>query len=480
MHTDVLNLSAETAVLQLTLPRNPRPVQTERDESQPTRFDEMVGRARAEREKEKEKEPAQDAPPEAQKSDEKKIAEETASSPQKEAGAEKRETARSVKDGPSAPARDAVTPRLAAAEKTGAGTEAETGAGTEKAGKGRAASLRADEKAGTKNPEKKTADKTAAGKAGRTADTADGVAQADNAARLSAAAPQDFAGAARSADDGEADLRSAASGGRGTETDAALNAGAEISPRGAEPLFFAGEESAVRARPQEPKRFALDRSGKIIVTDLRTEPEETAGGERKKSGRADFVTEIRYDGRNDAEMTMDFASGVYQNLSASDSQSAAAAGSDFQAMLANQIQQNAADFVRAGSIVLRDNDTGSIRLVLHPESLGNVKIDLQVSDKVITGHITVASQEAYHAFRESADSLRQAFMQSGFDTAGFDVSMAGQNASSGNSFGGQQDDSAARYGMIRNYGGLALSAETEPDGGAAELLSVRNAVNIVA
>ena len=148
-------------------------------------------------------------------------------------------------------------------------------------------------------------------------------------------------------------------------------------------------------------------------------------------------------------------------------------------MLANQIKQNAGEFVKAGSIVLKDNNAGSIKLILKPESLGNVKVDLQISDKNITGRIVVASQEAFNAFKENADSLKQAFINSGFENANFDLCFAGQNAF-GNQSGSKQENSAASFQMARTYGDLAGDSV---DGSYEEMeaqFTEKSSVNIVA
>ncbi|MBO6177391.1 MAG: flagellar hook-length control protein FliK [Treponema sp.] len=126
-----------------------------------------------------------------------------------------------------------------------------------------------------------------------------------------------------------------------------------------------------------------------------------------------------------------------QNITSSTSQAAAADGSTFQQMLSQTIQHNAPEFVKAGNIVLRDNSNGSINMILKPESLGNVKVSLQLSDKVITGQIVVATKEAFEAFKENLDTLRQAFQQSGFENAQFELSFA-DNSQSG-AFAGQQN-----------------------------------------
>ena len=211
---------------------------------------------------------------------------------------------------------------------------------------------------------------------------------------------------------------------------------------------FVGNEKIV-TNLKNTKKFALDKEGKIIVTDLRTAPSENVQ-ENVENTKGNFVTEVKFDGNNSAQMTLDLANNVQQNLTSSNTQSAAASNSNFQAMLTNQIQQNAYDFVKTGSIILKDNDVGSIKLILHPESLGNVKIDLQISDNTINGKIVVASQEAFNAFKDSMDSLKQAFMQSGYETSNFDLNLAGQNNSS-NNFANQQENNDAKFQMARTY-----------------------------
>ena len=246
-------------------------------------------------------------------------------------------------------------------------------------------------------------------------------------------------------------------------------------------MEFSLEDSEIPAVTAEnPKRFSLDKDGKIKVTDYRSEEKTDFALEKADEKKSQLkITDVKYD-RNTAEMTLDLAKAdtAQMNILSSNSQTAGANGSQFQAMLTNQIQQSAPELVKAGNIILKDNDVGQIKLVLNPESLGNVKIDLHISEKNITGRIIVASAEAYNAFKESADSLRQAFINSGFETAGFDLQFAGQNAS------GQQEqhqNSDAHFKMVRTYGDYTAGQydgdlETEEN----YAFSARNSVNIVA
>lgn len=187
----------------------------------------------------------------------------------------------------------------------------------------------------------------------------------------------------------------------------------------------------------------------ITVTDLRTEKPEAAAVEKKTN----LVTSVKQTSSDSVQVTMDLSSQAEKNILSLDAQSAGAQGSTFQAMLENQITENAQDFVKAGNIVLKDNNVGNINLILHPESLGNVKISLELSDNVITGKILVSSQEAFNAFSSSQDSLKAAFIENGFDTAGFDVAFANQNQ---NFSGNGQEQNQNEHQAFNAYGNFTV------------------------
>ena len=101
------------------------------------------------------------------------------------------------------------------------------------------------------------------------------------------------------------------------------------------------------------------------------------------------------------------------------------AGQAFEDLLARELHQNFNnDIVRHASMALRDNGEGTIRLALKPETLGNVKIRLEMAENKITGHIVVESEEALRAFEREIHSLEQAFKDSGFDGANLQMSLA--------------------------------------------------------
>jgi hypothetical protein len=84
--------------------------------------------------------------------------------------------------------------------------------------------------------------------------------------------------------------------------------------------------------------------------------------------------------------------------------------------------------------MLRDGGEGTIRLSLKPESLGNVKIRLEMTDNKIAGQIIVESDEALRAFEQEIRALEQAFRESGFEGASLEMAVAadgGQNGAGG-------------------------------------------------
>jgi flagellar hook-length control protein FliK len=70
-------------------------------------------------------------------------------------------------------------------------------------------------------------------------------------------------------------------------------------------------------------------------------------------------------------------------------------------------------------------------MTLKPESLGNVKIRLEMADNKIAGHIIVESNEALRAFEREIRSLEQAFRDSGFDGATLEMAVASESGQDG-------------------------------------------------
>ncbi|MDR2096917.1 MAG: flagellar hook-length control protein FliK [Spirochaetaceae bacterium] len=98
----------------------------------------------------------------------------------------------------------------------------------------------------------------------------------------------------------------------------------------------------------------------------------------------------------------------------------------FENFLARELQQNLnGDIVKQAQVLLREGGEGTIRLSLKPESLGKVKISLEMTENKITGKIVVESGEALRAFEREMDALEQTFRSEGFDGASLSLELSG-------------------------------------------------------
>ncbi len=88
------------------------------------------------------------------------------------------------------------------------------------------------------------------------------------------------------------------------------------------------------------------------------------------------------------------------------------------------------ELIRASQLVLRDGG-GEIRLVLKPESLGSVRIRMNLVDNKIEGRIIVDSPAVKQVMDQNIDALSRALTSGGFQTASLEVSVGGQNADNG-------------------------------------------------
>ena len=196
-----------------------------------------------------------------------------------------------------------------------------------------------------------------------------------------------------------------------------------------------------------------ENNGKISVIDMRTENvaekiENPGNSLVTKEGakKSDFVKTIEYDQNGNATISLS----LKNDNQFVDNGQIVNHNSDFSSMLSREIASSAKDLVQTGSIILKDNNAGTINLILNPEELGSVKIKLEISDNQITGKILVASKEAYDAFNQNLNLLKNAFIDSGFSAGGFDLAFTGSNQQGEFGQNGNQD-SYAESGV--NYKG---------------------------
>ena len=220
------------------------------------------------------------------------------------------------------------------------------------------------------------------------------------------------------------------------------NTAKQYSANGADEIIEArsgGEAAALRKEPGNDGRSRYDdsrnrsRRDKITfdVRDLRTGTDanvsnnvqtRVAGGESARVQAPNEITlELRLPSNQNA---------AGQSVQQSQTSWEARAGSALENMLARELHYNFnGDIVRHASMALRNGGEGTIRLALKPESLGNVKIQLEMTENKITGIIVVESEEALNAFRREIASLEQAFKDSGYESADLSLSLTADGKS---------------------------------------------------
>jgi hypothetical protein len=194
--------------------------------------------------------------------------------------------------------------------------------------------------------------------------------------------------------------------------------GAEISgPQ--EPLKELSRKDGRGSRIAEARNKKKDRSA-LVVEDLL--PASADPG--RETGQSPLEGQRPLSGGREAELTVELRGREAVSEKGGREAGPGNAGA-FENLLARGLEQDlSAGIVREARFVLRDGNEGTIKLSLKPESLGNVKIRLEMAENKITGHIVVESEEALRAFEREIHSLEQAFRDSGFEGAELDFSLA--------------------------------------------------------
>ncbi len=115
------------------------------------------------------------------------------------------------------------------------------------------------------------------------------------------------------------------------------------------------------------------------------------------------------------------------------------------------------ELLRATNLVLKDGG-GEIRLILKPDSLGSVRVRMNLVDNVIEGKIIVDSSSVKQVVDGSIEALRRALTAEGFQTGSLQVSVGGQNTDTDARKEQEQQPQAIRritaQGFERNIPGI--------------------------
>ncbi|TFG64880.1 MAG: flagellar hook-length control protein FliK, partial [Spirochaetales bacterium] len=114
------------------------------------------------------------------------------------------------------------------------------------------------------------------------------------------------------------------------------------------------------------------------------------------------------------------------------------------------------DIVKNTGIILKDNNSGEIKLVLKPANLGRVRIELNLQDSHLAGRILVDNNMVKEIFEQNMSNLEQAFRDSGFLNLSLEVGVGnGKNgAGERDEFGGlveTADSARAGESVVMSY-----------------------------
>jgi hypothetical protein len=206
-----------------------------------------------------------------------------------------------------------------------------------------------------------------------------------------------------------------------------------------------------RNRLEEARNRDKKRGATVEVKDLRGSSAEFV--QKDSAIQVKAVAETRPEQGSAKEITLELRlSNQGQESQTATTSWETKAGQAFEDILARELHQNLNnDIVRHASIILRDSSEGTIRLALKPESLGNVKIRLEMAENRITGRIVVETEETLHAFEKEITSLEKAFVESGFEGASLEMSLASDGRGAEQWQGAETTPSIARIIAASQY-----------------------------
>ncbi|MCF7928028.1 MAG: flagellar hook-length control protein FliK [Spirochaetales bacterium] len=207
----------------------------------------------------------------------------------------------------------------------------------------------------------------------------------------------------------------------------------------------AGEE-------QSGSRRAGSSAERTVVFDLRNAG-EAAGNGAEHSG--DQSASGGKDNGDDSALVFKFQQSTSGTNAAGDSaKTGSTRQGSFGQMLSRQLEEGGAkDIVRQARIVLKSADSGEMRLVLKPEQLGQVRIQLHLQDNHISGRILVDNPSVREAFEQNISSLQKSFRDEGFETTDLDVSV--EDGQTGNGRDRQQKGKNPYYRRLEQIEELA-------------------------
>jgi len=235
------------------------------------------------------------------------------------------------------------------------------------------------------------------------------------------------------------------------------------SPNGSVTAWNPGSPETGRNRNQTPgaavRGDRAEEKPKVFVVDRRTEVKEKEklklpGAEAAAQQPVNSAGDVQAPGKNpdaktdQVQVSFQAVAGKGQGQGSFDLQTPAAPASPRDAASFQQylVERGYGQMVDQARIVLKDQNAGEIRMTLHPESLGRVKVSLNLSDNSLAGQIFVENQTVKDVFQANMDGLLQAFRDGGWNNLSLQVSVGGGRGEGTGGQPSQQAPQAQDYG----------------------------------
>jgi flagellar protein FlbC len=172
-----------------------------------------------------------------------------------------------------------------------------------------------------------------------------------------------------------------------------------------------------------------EQKAKVMVIDARShspsgEQAESVEG-AKPQGEGSFGSNLDSNNGN----AMQFQESELSFNGKTQAPGAARQSASFSEVLSKNLKDQGHDqIVKNAKILLKNQGSGEIRLILKPERLGEVRIRLELQDNRIAGRILVENNTVRQAFNSSLQELHQAFADAGYDAGSLDVQVGGEHA----------------------------------------------------
>jgi flagellar protein FlbC len=225
-----------------------------------------------------------------------------------------------------------------------------------------------------------------------------------------------------------------------------------------EKLNFPGmdkdKKEAAAVRKDEIRKAGERSAQKINITGKEQEvkPERAAVDKNAVQEKLNPVQAPSQNGGGESDSTLSLRT-IHVDLAPAGESDARDPGTVMQHnshQLASRLQSDlSTKIVKNASIVVRSDSSGEIKVVLHPENMGRVRIQVQMEDNRIAGRIYVDNTSVKEAFEANLKNLERAFLQEGFDSAKLDVFVGGreqshrQKASASTGWNGSAEERAA-------------------------------------